>query len=473
MKQLPILRQAAKFLCKVSYQQLSAEAISTARMAILDYIAVAIPGSQEPVAVNLRNWAASRSHGQSATVFGSQQRFDAGHAALVNAAAGHALDFDDTSWATIGHPTTVILPALLALAETESESTSATISGRDVLLAYVCGVEVSHKIAELMMPEISENGWHTTGAFYGLGTAAAACQLLQLDEDQTTTALALALSRASGIRSNFGTQAKPYHAGMAATAGLEAVSLSQAGITAADTALEGQDGFIQCFASERLADIARNMAKPVLFGTNWDIAHRGYAFKKYPNCSGNHPACDAILEYLSEQSLAAEDIAEIHCGVSLLGPKELVCDLPQTPVEARFSIQFSLACALLHGRITLEEFHTEVIRHPDMQSLMQKIMMEVDEDLAMLGFIGTAPVKIRITKHNGEVIKLANDLARGNPEKPFTDAEFIAKFNSCVQQQMCAESSAQLLQLIRKFDTLDSLSPLMELLSQQNTSLTD
>lgn len=460
MNQSPILRQATQFINRIRYSQLPDEVIYTARLAILDYIAVAVPGSQQPVAINLRNWAKDRRWNQQVTVIGSDIQLDPEHAALVNAAAGHALDFDDTSWATIGHPTTVILPALLALAETHDKS------GEAVLLAYVTGVEVSHKIAELMMPEISENGWHTTGAFYGLGTAAAASQLLGLDEDTTTTALALALSRASGIRSNFGTQAKPYHAGMAAKAGLEAVSLSQAGITAADTALEGQDGFIQCFAGHKLANTARQMAKPILFGINWDIAQRGYAFKKYPNCSGNHPACDALLEFLEKRPLSPKDITSIHCGVSLLGPKELVCDFPKTPVEARFSIQFSLACALLHGQISLEEFTTETIQHPEMQALMQKITMAVDDDLAKLGFIGTAPVKMCITKTDGEIIELENNLARGNPEKPFTDLEFISKFNNCVKNHLNEEDAAKLLGLAKQFDQIENLKPLLELLQK-------
>lgn len=445
---VPILNQAAEFLSDLEYTEVPTDVIETAKRAILDYVGVAIPGSRQPVAQNLFVWAGKRSWDNSATVIGSETRMDPENAALINAASGHALDFDDTSWATIGHPTTVIFPALLGLAEERN------CSGKQVLLAYIAGIEVAHKIADLMMPETSENGWHTTGAFYALGTAAAACQLLQLDKDHAVCCMALALSRSGGIRSNFGTQSKPYHAGMAAKAGLEAISLTLGGINSSPTALEGEDGFIQCYAGSPLAKIARDMVKPVLFGSRWDIASRGYAFKKYPNCSGNHPACDAILNLLQEQPLAAEDIETIRCGVSLLGPKELVCDQPQTPVEARFSIQFSLACALTYGRITLAEFTDEIIQDPHMQTLMSRITMAVDDDLAKLGFIGTAPVKLWITKTSGEQIYIENNLARGNPEKPFTDTEFSDKFMECAKGIVTEDKAEALLHDLFQLDNI-------------------
>ncbi|REG86695.1 MmgE/PrpD family protein [Marinomonas pollencensis] len=447
----PILNQAANFLANLEYEKLPVDVTESAKRAILDYIGVSIPGSQQPVAQNLFAWAEKRNWGKTATVIGRKIKMAPENAALINAASGHALDFDDTSWSTIGHPTTVIFPAILSLAEEYN------CTGKQTLLAYIAGLEVAHKIADLMMPEASENGWHTTGIFYTLGTAAAACQLLQLAKEQSALCMALALSKSSGIRSNFGTQAKPYHAGMSAKAGLEAVSLTLSGINSSPTALEDEDGFIQCYASSELAKIVKNMAKPVLFGSPWDITHRGYAFKKYPNCSGNHPACDAILEWLNKNPTPIEDIASIHCGVSLLGPKELVCDQPKTPTEARFSIQFSLACALTYGKITLSEFTDEIILSPHIQELMSRITMGVDQDLARLGFIGTAPVKIWITKVSGEEIYLENNLAHGNPEKPFSDNEFNAKFLSCCHELITREQAELLLKDIYQLDKVKDI----------------
>mgnify|MGYP000103120747 CR=1 FL=1 len=457
-KQLPILTQAARFLQKIAFSQLPVDVTFTAKRAVLDYIGVAIAGCDQAMANNLRQWAIQRSVGGSASVIGYDIRLDVESAALVNAAAGHALDFDDTSWATIGHPSTVIVPALLALAEAEKKS------GKHLLTAYIAGVEVAHKVADLMMPEASENGWHTTGIFYTLGTAAAACQLLGLDEVVTIHALALSLSRSSGIRSNFGTQAKPYHAGMAAKAGLEAVSLAQSGITASATALEGVDGFIQCYASESLAKKVRSMAKPVMFGIAWDISNKGYAFKKYPNFSGNHPACDLMLTLVEEKTIDWQQVESIHCGVSLLGPKELVCHQPKTPVEARFSLEYSLASALIYGQVTLEEFTEDKINDSRIQTLMAGITMSVDDDLAKLGFIGTAPVKIWIRLKNGESLFFENDLAIGNPEKPFCDSDFTEKFLKCTQNKMTISDSNDLLDKLFNLENIRSIESITKLI---------
>ena len=461
MSQPSILQQAALFLNEVRFEQLPAPAVKTAKLAILDYIGVAIPGSQQPVAQNLLRWAQQRHWDDSASTLFTNHRLDPENAALVNAAAGHALDFDDTSWATIGHPTTVIVPALLALCQQHN------LSGQQLITAYISGVEVSHKIADLIMPMASENGWHTTGIFYALGTAAAASQLLQLTEVQSTEAMALALSRSSGIRSNFGTQAKPYHAGMAAKAGLEAVSLIQAGITASPTALEGVDGFIQCFGDLELAESIRTLSEPVPFGVNWDICTRGYAFKGYPNCSGNHPACDLILELIAREHLAWQQIERIDAGVSLLGPKELVCDHPNTPVEARFSLQFALSAALVYGQITLQEFTEEKIQDARIQEMMPRIQMAVDPELAKLGFIGTAPIKLKIHLKDGQVIDAENDLARGNPEKPFSDDEFAEKFRRCCQAMLPTTQLDALLNALFELDQQKDMEALIQLTCPQ------
>ncbi|RDE22607.1 MmgE/PrpD family protein [Motiliproteus coralliicola] len=455
--QSPILVQAAKFLQEVCFAEIPEDVRVTSKQAILDYIGVAIPGSDQPVTRNLLNWALKRSWAETSTVIGRSMKLDAEHAALINATAGHALDFDDTSWATIGHPTTVIVPALLGLAE-ESD-----VSGEALLVAYVAAVEVTHKIADLMMPDASENGWHTTGIFYSLGSAAGACKLLGLDQQTTVMALALALSKSSGIRSNFGTQAKPYHAGMAAKAGLEAVSLARDGVTASETALEGADGFIQCFAGAALAQTTRESAKPVMFGIGWDIVRRGYAFKKYPNCSGNHPALDVLFALLAERQIRADQVEKIHCGVSLLGPKELVSHRPRSPVEARFSLEFSIACALVYGQVTLDQFCEDCILDPRVQSLIERISMSVDDDLAKLGFIGTAPVKIWLTLKDGEEIYLENDLARGNPEKPFSNQEFSDKFRRCTQGLLPEAQAESLLAQLFQLEQVTSVRELLAL----------
>lgn len=440
-----VTEQAADFLIDLRHRPLGAEVAAIARLAITDYVGVALAGAAEPVARNVRAWAAERAFGTGATVIGAAGlRLDPENAALCNAVAGHALDFDDTSWTTIGHPTTVVAPVALAVAEQVGGS------GADALRAYVAGVEVAHRIAELCMPEASEAGWHTTGALYTLGAAAAAALLLNLDWTTCVHALGLAASRSGGIRSNFGTQAKPWHAGMAARNGLEAVSLARAGVTASRTAIEGQDGYVACLAGA--ASRARLDGRYLPFGAPFDLAARGLAFKRFPCCSGSHPACDLTLDLMAEHGFGADDVAEVRVGVSLLAQRELVVHAPCTPQEARFSMEFALAATLARGPLTWDLFVPETLADPKVRRLMAVVRQELSPELAALGFIGTAPVRMTFLLRDGRTIRGARDLAIGNPERPMSAEDHAAKFRSCASRAMMPEAADRLLRRLRALD---------------------
>ncbi|GBD50802.1 MmgE/PrpD family protein [Methylopila sp. Yamaguchi] len=448
-----IAEQAADFLLGLRFETLDATVVAAAREAIVDYVGVALAGAQEPVARNVRAWAAVRSHAADAAVLGAGGlKLDAENAAMCNAVAGHALDFDDTSWTTIGHPTTVVAPAAFAVAE------SVGASGADALVAYIAGVEVAHRIAELAMPEASENGWHTTGAFYALGAAAAACVLLRLDRATTVSALGLAASRSGGVRSNFGTQAKPWHAGVAARNGLEAASLAQAGVTASPVSIEGPDGFVRCLGGAEAFE--RLDGRPLRFGAPFDLVGRGLAFKRYPCCSGSHPACDLILDLATAHGFRAADVMAIDVGASLLAERELVAHAPTTPQQARFSMEFALAATLVAGPLTLDSFAEETLRDPEVQRLMRTVRMTLDPELAALGFIGTAPVTMTVRLADGRTAAGQRDLAVGNPERPMSAEDHAAKFMSCAARALSATEAAALLRRLRAIDREPRLAEL-------------
>lgn len=410
-----VLERAADFIVESDYDSIDPAVIELSRRAVLDVIGCGLAGCCEQVVLNTWRWAGKRSWGQSSAVLGRDLAFDSEHAAMCNAVAGHALDFDDTSWTTIGHPSVVAVPAALALCE------ELDLSGADLLKAYAVGVEVGHKISRSVMPATSRQGWHTTSVFGVLIAAATSACLLSLDRETVVNALALSLSRASGLRSNFGTMTKPLHAGLAVKAGMEAVGLAAQGVTASPQAFEGSDGFSSCFAQT-------DAVVKVEFGQKWDLAENGLAFKLYPCCSGAHPAVDVMLDLVDKAVLNVGDIDHIRVGTSLLAPRELVNHSPRTPMEAKFSMEFALAAALLRKRLTLDEFSPDFIQSGEVQGLMPRIGMDVDEELARLGFVGTSPVKIKITLNNGSTIAVRNDLARGNPDKPLNDGDFSKKF---------------------------------------------
>lgn len=455
----PLTKQIADFIHQVGYEDLPNKAVETAKYAFLDYFAVAIGGANEPISLNLLAWAKERNkHKQAHTIF-SGEHLDIENTALVNGAAGHALDFDDNSWVTIAHPSTVLVPTILSVAEAHR------LSGKDAIFSYVVGLEIIHQIAKVVMPEVADNAWHTTPVFYTLGATICALVLLKPSRDCMVNALGIACSRSSGLRCNFGTQTKPYHAGMASRAGLEAVSLAQQGLNANEGVFEGEVGFVRAFAGEKKLKPFQKKDDFLQIPTkseDWDIVKNGLVFKLYPNCSGNHPACDLMFNFLKKEKFTWAEVESIKVGTGLLSPKELIYNDPQTPTEAKFSIQFALAAILVFRELGLNEFSEEKLKDKRVGQVMKSINKFVDDELAVLGFVGYAPIKIWIKLKNGKEFYGRNDLAKGNPEKPFLKEDFEKKFYKCVSSKLPEGRIKSLLQMLFNFETVTDVTQVIK-----------
>src|SRR5437762_11546265 len=228
----------AEFIAKSRWEDCPAEAVDAARRAILDCLGVMLAGSVEPAARIVTDIARSEGGAPIATVVGTPLRTGAVWAALANGTAAHALDFDDTNFAMMGHPTAPVLSAALAAGEL------ALADGRVLVHAFLLGFEVETTLAEVLNPAHYEKGFHATGTLGAMGAAAAAARLLGLDATQTRTALAIAASQASGLKENFGTMTKPFHAGHAARSGVLSALLAREGFTASEQAIEGPQGYL-------------------------------------------------------------------------------------------------------------------------------------------------------------------------------------------------------------------------------------
>ncbi|MGF1687436.1 MmgE/PrpD family protein [Photobacterium japonica] len=416
----PFLEQLAQWCCDLQLNAIPAEALDVAQTAMIDYFAVTIPGSEMPVSKNIQAFVANRvTHGP-CRILGTEQTASMAYAAYANGVASHALDFDDVSWATIGHPTVTIAPAVLAAAEQEN------VMGDEALLAYVTAIEGQHKIARLLMPTLSEQGWHTTPVIGIFGAVIAAAKILKVDAHTLSHALAIAASMASGVRGNFGSQTKALHAGMAAFNGINALELAQLGVTGRLDVLENADGFAACFTGLTLT------SPSVAAMTEWDILTPGIVFKQYPCCSGSHPAIDCLSDAIENHGISADNIEHIAVGVSLLGPRELVCNAPTNAIEAKFSMQYALAARLHYGQVGLTQFTDTAVQDDTIQDWIRRIDMTIDPELAKLGFIGTAPAKLTITTKDGQTHCFENNLAKGNPEKPLSEQDIASKFSHCV-----------------------------------------
>lgn len=417
-----LLKQLARKALSVHFDDIPKDVRQIAKLGLTDFFGVAFAGTEMPVAQNVHAYLneIGTPKGES-VLLGRQERSNMIAASLFNATAGHALDFDDVSWATIGHPSVVVAPCSIACAQ------ALKANGQQLLRSYILGVELMHQIARWTMPQLSERGWHTTPANGVFGTATVAALLLGLDEEAFTNALAIAATRAFGVRANFGSQTKALHAGLCAQSGIECALLAKHGITGRDNAIEALDGYAQCLADPIEADKVT-----FDFGSFWDLRETGLVIKQYPCCSGTHPTLDVWDDFLLEHPLTPDEIESIYAGVSLLGPRELSCHHPVNCVQAKFSLEYAIAARLIHGEVGVQTFTDEKVLDPRIQSFMKKIDMQIDPELEKLGFIGTAPIRMRIYLKNGEKIALANDLAMGNPEKPLTEAKFQKKFMNCV-----------------------------------------
>ena len=316
----------------VRWEELPAEAREVARHCLLDFLGVALAGAREPLTEILVDVVVRHEKSSEAGLLGRAERASRLSAALVNGAAAHALDFDDTHTMMNGHPSVPVLPALLALAETEP------MSGERLLAALVAGIELECRLASVIGPGHYAVGFHSTGTLGAFGAAAACAHLLGLQAEQWAQALGLAGTQAAGLKSGFGTMAKPLHAGRAAATGLLSALLARGGFTANPTIVEAPQGFAATHAG---ASSTRSLER------NDHLQVRATLFKYHAACYLTHAAIDAASALRTAHRLAPETIDRVTVRVApgLLA----VCAIPEprTGLEGKFSLRATTAMALL------------------------------------------------------------------------------------------------------------------------------
>lgn len=346
----------------------NAAAVHAAREGVLDFLASAFPGPADPAWHRLRGVLPQA--GGPARVIGQATTADAASAALLNGYAGHALDFDDVHSSVRGHPGTVLLPALFALADTLPNATAL-----DLIDAYIVGVEAMARLGLALGSKHYETGFHNTATLGPLGAAAACARLLKLGAAATENALGLAATQAGGLRLQFGSEAKPLHAGLAARSGLFAAQLAQAGLQGSPGVLEAPIGFLEAYGFGA-AEAQRALAG---WGSPWQIVTPGLYFKPYACCTATHYAADAALALRAEHQLRAEDIAAVRVVFPPAGDTPLTVTDPATGLEGRFSVEYVLAAALVDGALGLSLFDERAARE-DLRSFGRLVSRAYDAD---------------------------------------------------------------------------------------------
>jgi 2-methylcitrate dehydratase PrpD len=425
-----------------------AEARTRAARAVLDTVGVTLAGISEPASRIVRDTIAVDG-GDACAVLGTAVRSSAVNAALANGTAAHALDFDDMCFVSLAHPSAPLVAAAIAAAE------AAGASGRALLDAYVAGFEIEARLGRLMNPRHYERGWHCTSTLGTIGAAAAASRLLGLDRAAAGHALAIAASEASGVKENFGTMVKPLHAGLAARNGVLAALFAGGGMTASGQALDGPQGFLRALDSERegLGDALADL------GSRWEIVDTGITVKLYPSCAGTHPTLDAILDLRRRDRFEAGDVDRIEIGVDSITPTVLIYPRPATGLEAKFSMPFCAAAAVVFGAVGVETFDTAAIANPAVRALMPRIVMRVDPTLDGVGPPLTE-ARVAVTLRDGRVLRDEAHGARGYPERPASSDELTAKFLSCATRALPEADAHRALELLRAVERLDDVRTL-------------
>lgn len=417
---MSLTRALGQFVSDLSPNRVPAQAAAIARTGFIDCVGVMIAGREEEPTRILRE-VLDPGAGE-ATLYFSERKADGPQAAWINGTAAHALDFDDV--ALRGHPSTVLVPAILAEAETLD------VSGRDMVTAYVAGYETWAELVRRDQGFHHGKGWHPTGIFGAIGAAAACASLRRLDPAQATRAIALGASQSAGLMANFGTMTKPFHAGRSAHSGVMAARLAAAGFTSSEDALEHPQGFLS--AVSPAGDVDRQ-SPPTGLGDTWQIIDSGLNIKKYPACYCTHRAIDGMLDLLKAQPVRPDEIAGITVRLSENYATILRNHLPQTGLAAKFSIEFAMASAVVANRVGLTELTDAFVQRQDVQDVMSRVKVETNTDYDPDQSGASVADQVIVRLRTGDELESERvTRARGHADKPLGESELFAKFENCL-----------------------------------------
>jgi 2-methylcitrate dehydratase PrpD len=444
--------EAADFVVNTHYGDLPPDLVELGKMHILDAFGLAIAGEQAETGPIVRQYLAQLgvTHGPS-TVIGTKLKAAPRFAAFANGVAIHADDYDDTQLAVakdrvyglLTHPTVTTMTSALAMAE------SLTKSGRDFMLAYHLGLEIATKVSEAIAPRSYENGFHSTSMCGVFGSAAAAGKLRGFDAGRMRNAFGIAGAEAGGLRENFGTDTKPFQAGHGAECGVAAADLAALGWTAAQDILEAKRGFFAAFGGgwDPQAIVGK-------FGKPWSLLSPGVSIKPYPSGSLTHPAMDEMSELIKTHNIKAAEVDRIRVGTNKQMLNTLIHHQPRNGLEAKFSMEYSMAVLVVLGRAGLGEYLDEVVNRPALQDMLKRVDFYNNPEADVSG-PSTMRSYLEVRMRNGDVFTGQTDFAKGSPLKPMSFDDVVDKFRGCTDLARLSKAKAD--RLIRTVKDLEKI----------------
>ncbi|WP_406857774.1 MmgE/PrpD family protein [Alsobacter sp. KACC 23698] len=448
----------AEFVHDAQASDLPSDVVALGKKSILDGLGLALSGSVARSGELVRRHLDDLALGDGpATVIGTNRRVAPRFAAFANGVGVHADDYDDTQLAVasdrvyglLTHPTAPALPAALAMGEAKGAS------GRDVMLAYHLGVEVECKIAEAIDPRHYQTGFHATATCGTFAAASAASKLMGLSTEQITRALSVAGSQSAGLRENFGTMTKPFHAGRSSESGVAAAQFADYGWTATDKILEAPRGFFRAAGG----GFDRNAIMGKL-GAPWTFAEPGISIKPHPSGSLTHPGMTEMLRLIREHGIKADQVESVRVGTNSNMPNALIHHRPTNELQAKFSMEFCMAILLLEGRAGLNEFTDEVVMRPDVQAMIERVDFGVNDEAERAGYHKMTTL-IDIAFKDGRTISGRADFGKGSPSNPMSYEEVADKFRECVEFARFDKQKAEtVVAMVRDLEDLGSIERL-------------
>jgi 2-methylcitrate dehydratase PrpD len=438
----------AEFITRVKFDSLPRDVIKRAKHSILDWLGAALAGSQELPSMIIRRVVEKLGGNPESSVIGTSLKTSCINAALVNGVSGHVLELDDIHEEAIIHPAATVLPSALAVGERED------VDGKELITAIVIGYEVEIRIGIAVNPS-HYNYWHTTGTIGTFGAVVAAGKILNLDQRDMIHAFGIAGTMASGLIEVFGSMSKPLNVGKAAMNGVLAALLAKEGFTSSTKIFESERGYLRATSKELdLEKITKDLGK------TFEIINN--IFKIHASCGHTHAAIDAVLEIVKKYDVKPEDISEI-----LVGTYPIAVDVvgknyePMTPYEAKFSLPYCVAVALIHKRVGLKEFSNERLNDPEIRALAKKVKIFIEPE-CMNVRLGCA--KVIIHTKNGREYSAYIDAPKGYPQNPLTTQELEEKFKSLAFLVLPEDRVMKVLEIINVLENVSNVGELMALL---------
>ncbi len=451
-----VLARLASHIVSFDPDRITPQALATSKAGIADTVGVALAGMLEPCTQILMATPGIANAPGPSLMFGTNRRTSALDATLINGTASHALDYDDFSSILGGHQSVPLVAPLFALAEDRG------LSGRQIVDAYIVGLEVEHRFAHAVHPHHYDKGWHPTATLGIFGTVAAVAFALKLSPETTATAMAIAASMASGIKANFGTMAKPLHIGHSARSGLLAVFLAERGFDANQGAMEHDQGFLNVFNGPDLFD-------PEPLTNAWrgplDIELPSLGLKQFPCCGSTHQAIFAMIGLARDADIDPTDVRKIKIGIHLRRLRHTDTPVPKSVLQAKFSVQYVVARALLDRSVRLEDFKEGAYVQPEIRRLLELTTVAPLNDNGP-GLTGLWDSEVAITLADGRRhLRQVEGMVGRSGDNAMSVDELRNKFMDCATLAVTGDRATRVFDALMDMENQTKMAEVIALLA--------